>query len=199
MSQSMPPFPPAMQPTGYGPIPAPRRGSGAAVASLGLGLIGCVPFLTSLLAIILGIVGIRKTRDPAVGGKGLAIAGLVLGIVDLLRWSAAGVSLGYAYLETKKASPVAEQFLRDVCAGKVNAAVANSSGMTSAQLQANVDQLGAFGTFQGVSFNSFNINKHNGQASLELGGIATFSKGTKTCTFILVKQGTYKVIRYQVQ
>jgi len=42
---------------------------------------GCVPFLTGLLAVIFGVVGMRRTRDRRVGGRGLAIAGLCLGIV----------------------------------------------------------------------------------------------------------------------
>jgi hypothetical protein len=196
MSQSVPPFPPAMQPMEYGLTPPPRRGNGAAIASLVLGLLGCIPVLTSLLAVILGAVGIRKTRDPAVGGKGLAIAGLVLGLVGLLGWSVTGAVVGYAYVESKKAAPVAEQFLRDVSTGNVNAAVANSAGMTSGQLQTNSDQMSQFGTLQTVNFTSSQITFN----SLELGGIVTFSTGQKTCTFTLVKQGgVYKVAAYQVQ
>lgn len=200
MSQSMPPMPPGPQPMGYGFAPAPRRGNGAAVASLVLGLLACVPLLTSLLAVILGVVGIRKTRDPAVNGKGLAVAGLVLGLIGLAGWSIGGAFFGFGYLESKKAAPVAEQFLKDVCAGKVNAALANSTGITAAQLQPNVDQLGQFGTFQGVNFTSFEYKtNYNAPTLLVLEGTANFSKGPKTCTFSLVKQGTYKVVQYQVQ
>jgi hypothetical protein len=81
------------------PVMAPRKTSGAAIASLVLGIVGfCIgwiplvgPFIalaSSILAIILGAVGIKQVNanPQLVGGKGLAIAGLVLGIIALALW-----------------------------------------------------------------------------------------------------------------
>jgi prepilin-type processing-associated H-X9-DG protein len=59
-----------------------------AMASLICGCILCVPFVPGIAAIVTGAIGMRKTRDPAVTGKGLAIAGLVLGILNVLGWGA---------------------------------------------------------------------------------------------------------------
>jgi len=59
-----------------------RQSNPIADLSVLCGLIGCVPFF-GLLAIILGIVGLRKTKNPSVRGKGVAIAGIVLGSVGL--------------------------------------------------------------------------------------------------------------------
>jgi zinc-ribbon domain len=57
-----------------------QRTSGFAVASLVLGLLGIWP-----LAIIFGGVGISKTKDGLnVSGRGMAVAGLVLGILVFL-------------------------------------------------------------------------------------------------------------------
>lgn len=57
------------------------------IASLVLGIVGvplCFLFVPSLLAIIFGFVGLSQIKqDPAQRGRGLAIAGLVLGIVML--------------------------------------------------------------------------------------------------------------------
>lgn len=50
-----------------------------AVASLVLGLVLCCP-LTSLAAIVLGAVGINATKARMASGRGLAVAGLCLGI-----------------------------------------------------------------------------------------------------------------------
>jgi prepilin-type processing-associated H-X9-DG protein len=61
--------------------PAPKT-SGLAIASLVCGIIGpCTLGLASLIGIILGIVGLVKIGNAggAVRGKGLAIAGIVLG------------------------------------------------------------------------------------------------------------------------
>src|SRR5580658_6772171 len=100
-------YPPPMQPVGYGFQPARRRTSGAAITSLVLGIIGCVPFLTGLLAVIFGFMGLRKTRDPNVGGKGLAIAGIILGIVSIIGWTGFGAFTYYAYVQSKPARAVA--------------------------------------------------------------------------------------------
>jgi hypothetical protein len=61
-----------------------KQKSGLAIASLVLGLIGC--FFTSPIGLILGIAAVVKAnRRPAeYGGKGLAIAGIVLNGLGLL-------------------------------------------------------------------------------------------------------------------
>jgi len=98
-------FQPAVEPAGYPPQspfgapPPPRQNyyqpqyqtyqtakqkSGLAIASLVLGLIGC--FITSPIGLILGIVAMVKAnrRPQEYGGKGLAIAGIVLNGLGLL-------------------------------------------------------------------------------------------------------------------
>ena len=58
------------------------------VVSLVLGLVGlplCFLFVPSLLAAVFGIVGLNQIkRDPTQSGRGLAIAGLILGAVMLV-------------------------------------------------------------------------------------------------------------------
>jgi predicted Zn finger-like uncharacterized protein/prepilin-type processing-associated H-X9-DG protein len=86
--QPPPGYAPQYPPPGYGypPYPPPSAPtSGWALAALIFGILGfCLPILGSLLGIIFGIVGISKTRDNRAGGRGIAVAGLVLGIVTLL-------------------------------------------------------------------------------------------------------------------
>jgi hypothetical protein len=195
-----PPPPPPQFPVNYGHADGRRRTNGPAIASLILGVLGCVPFITGLLAILLGIIGIRKTRDPLVGGKGLAIAGLILGMVSVLGWGGFAGVLGYGYLESKPAAVVAKQFLQDVSTGNINAAMAESTGFTAAQLQAQYAQRIPFGALQSVGISSFNFSSFNGQTVMHLGGTATFANGEKACTFDLVKTGgTYKVTGFRVQ
>jgi type IV pilus assembly protein PilA len=67
--------------------PYPPRGSqkqGMAIASLVLGIVGC--FLTSPIGLILGIVSLKKAnKNPfEYAGKGLAIAGIILNVLQLL-------------------------------------------------------------------------------------------------------------------
>ncbi|MCC6666169.1 MAG: DUF4190 domain-containing protein [Polyangiaceae bacterium] len=64
--------------------------SPAAVVALVCGLLLCLGPLTGIPAIIAGFIarGAAK-KDPAnVGGGGLAIAGIILGVLNLLGWAA---------------------------------------------------------------------------------------------------------------
>jgi flagellar basal body-associated protein FliL len=76
---------PAFAP-GYPQLAPPT--SGMAVASLVLGIVGvlggwCTFAVPCILAVIFGYVGLGQTRSGARRGRGMAIAGLVLGVVPM--------------------------------------------------------------------------------------------------------------------
>ncbi|WP_422741615.1 DUF4190 domain-containing protein [Micromonospora sp. WMMD754] len=93
------PYPPVSAPAGaHGPVSAtpypdlrlplarPVLTSGMATASLVLGILGvlggwCLFGLPCLLAVVLGHLALRETRDGTRSGHGMAVAGLVLGYV----------------------------------------------------------------------------------------------------------------------
>lgn len=64
--------------------------NGAALAAYYCGVFGLIPGIGLLLgpiAFILGIVGlVKKKNNPKVKGTGHALAGIILGIVDLAIW-----------------------------------------------------------------------------------------------------------------
>lgn len=63
--------------------------SGFSIASLILSLLGFIPIIPSILALIFGIIAIKKTKvDPNLSenGKIVAIIGIVLSILGLLFW-----------------------------------------------------------------------------------------------------------------
>lgn len=75
---------------GYGP-PLQELPKGLAIAALVLGILALVTFWTAVGGIVLGIVGvilggvaIRKAGRGQAGGRGMAIAGLVLSVLGLL-------------------------------------------------------------------------------------------------------------------
>lgn len=79
-------FPPVQHDRPYGPAPS----SGLAITSMVLGIIGlvfvCVIYITipcSVLAIIFGWIAISQSKTGRAGGKGMAIAGLVCGLVAM--------------------------------------------------------------------------------------------------------------------
>lgn len=76
-------------------VPAPARRaaaggktSGMAIAALVTGIAAFVVFgPLAVLAIIFGAIGISQAnKDPNLKGKGMAVAGLVLGIIAVAGW-----------------------------------------------------------------------------------------------------------------
>ena len=197
-----PPPPPSGYPpppaTGYGEpgLPGGRQTNGWAIASLVCGIVGCVPFLTGLLAVIFGIIGLRKTRDPRVGGKGLAIAGLVLGIVSILLWALFGGALLQMWRGTAGQRDVARQFFNDIAAGNVAAAQAKAtSNVTPEQIQAAVDEVKAYGALKDVTL--FGVEGHaqtGARTTTEVAGALTFdSKGVAVKATVVKEGDVYKV------
>src|SRR5687767_10184515 len=129
MSQVPHPPPPTAPPGQYGGPPpggTPARRNGAAIASLIFGLLGCIRLRGSLLAIVLGFVGVRKARDPQVGGKGLAIAGIILGLLWLGIYAAFGGTILAVVRGTEAERATAKAFVTDLAAGNVDAIAARN-------------------------------------------------------------------------
>jgi hypothetical protein len=197
--------PPASPPPGYpapgyggapGAVPGAPKGNGAAVTSLVLGLLLCIPFLSSALAILFGMVGIRNTRDPQVRGKGLAVAGLILGIVGLLFWIVMGGSVFALFKGTAPVRQAGREFLQDLSAGNIDAAAARCTADISKQDCAKLSAaMKGWGTL--VDVTSFNTSETTalGITAADLGGTATFSNNTtKSFTMHLRKvNGEWKV------
>lgn len=84
----MTPYPYAPAPQNYGPYGMPYRQNATAVVSLICGLLGLVPFwigfLLCIVAIICGILGIQQAQQLYGRGRGMAIAGLILGLIFLI-------------------------------------------------------------------------------------------------------------------
>jgi predicted Zn finger-like uncharacterized protein/prepilin-type processing-associated H-X9-DG protein len=68
----------------YASPPPAQATNGLAIASLVTGILGLFMPLLGIVGIVLGIMGLRKTRDPAVGGQGMAIAGIVTGSLGII-------------------------------------------------------------------------------------------------------------------
>lgn len=79
------------QPYGAPPQYQQRPGSGLAIASLILGILSvigfCIPVLAPLLgliAVVLGFVALSRIRAGRAAGRGMAIGGLVTGVLGLI-------------------------------------------------------------------------------------------------------------------
>ncbi len=92
-------LPPGYQ--AYGAGPQPQQGnSGKAVAGMVLSLVGLIPCfwllqVPGLLGLIFGLLGMSETKNDARRGRGMAIAGVVIGILLLV-----GCVAGWIYFAT---------------------------------------------------------------------------------------------------
>ena len=196
------PFGQPAQPQGYPPPGqvAPqqqRRTSGAAIASLIFGILGCIPFITGLLAVICGILGIAKTKDPRYTGRGLAIAGLLLGLLSIVLWGVFGSGAYALYAYGKPARNAANQFARDLSAGNVQAAQSRcTSKVTREELETAVKTMKPWGALKETTLPIFLMDKSSGSAeTAEVGPVAVFQNAPNVAYFAhLVKEnGQFKV------
>ena len=77
------------------PAAGGQRTSGKAIAALVCGIISLIvlPIIFTPIAIVLGVIALQETkRDPTLQGRGMAIAGIVLGPIGLI----AGIIVGIA-------------------------------------------------------------------------------------------------------
>ena len=70
-------------------MPGKQKNSGMAIASLVCSLVGVIPCfwgfqIMGLLGTTFGFIGLKQTKGGERGGRGLAIAGLVIGIILLV-------------------------------------------------------------------------------------------------------------------
>lgn len=195
------PPPPGTGGAGYGfPQPVPQQGNGFAIAGLVFSIIGfCVPLLGGLIGTILGIVGLRKTRNPGVGGKGMSIAAIVVGIISMILSTVVVGLMGaggvMAWQFTKQARATTQTFVQDVAAQNTAAVRANvTDDYTNAEIEAAGAKLHKLGTFKDATTTQLHANNNDGLKTMHISGIATFSNGSASYEIDLENvNGVWKV------
>lgn len=207
MSQ-YPPSPTPPPTPNYAPpgmYPQQTRTSAAAVTSLICGILGCL-VITGIIAIITGIIGISATKNPNVKGRGLAIAGLILGLIGTI---GGGICIGgggfaavMAYQEAKPAIETVSGFANASSAGDYDKAMqfVDSTAISKDDLQGIVDDLKTLGEFQDFTpSQKTNIDLSGGK--IDFAGTMKFKGGaTRSLDVSLRKQtdGKYKITALQV-
>jgi hypothetical protein len=79
---------PTYYPQGYGYAAQPST-NGSAVASLVLGIVGMLTcgytfFIAPVLAVVLGVTARRQIRESGQQGDGMALAGIITGVIGLV-------------------------------------------------------------------------------------------------------------------
>jgi hypothetical protein len=188
-------------PPGGGPVEytdySRIRVSAMAVTSLVLGVLVCIPGITGLGAIGFGIGGVRATRNPLVRGRGVAIAGLILGILNVGGWGVAAVGWWEASGPMRGA---ARQFVVDVSAPHAAAAYADSGNpLSEDQVKKIIDWFGKRGAVSSIRVTGADIQYNNGFESGTVSCKIYFADGsTATGDLGLVQlDGLWRVIRAQ--
>jgi hypothetical protein len=176
-----------------------------AIISLILGILGCVPFVTSLCAIITGFIGVAVAKPgrpgvPAVGGKGRAIAGIILGFIGLIAcagiagfgyWGAGKVQEAIIAQAKDQANATGSSFLSAVANSDAPTVSSVSSFTTSDFSQSDLDSLKdkvkQLGQYKYLKIADF---KHNqvapGKWRLSVAGTASFEKGNQAFSSSIV-------------
>jgi len=168
------------------PPPGAPRSNGWALASLICGIAGCVPLITSLCAVIFGIVGIRKANATHAGGKGMAIAGLILGILGLIAWPIIGGTTYWGWQKAKQivfepSKQTGTTFLTSLASGDVATAQSLTTGdITPAELDALRDKVKDLGAFKEFQLSGFDAKSTGGETfRVTASGTAVFEKGSR--------------------
>jgi hypothetical protein len=209
MSQFSPPPSPPGDPMGNAPqgsqFPGgPKQGNGLAITSLIVGILGCIPCLplVGILAIPFGFFGLRKTKNPQVGGKGLALTGLILGLLSTIGWVIFGIVIYSAYNASLPLRPQGVQFLTDMSNNKLDAAQKESTLTQKEIEELYTDDFKGWGAYQSMNWQmsfSMSANAQAGggyQKVCTLMGTATFANSSHMITILMGDNGSgWKVVR----
>ncbi len=163
------------------------------------GLIFCVPFVTGLIALIAGFVGISSTANPAVKGRGMAIAGIILGLISLGIWALVGFEGLTLYRSSAPDRMFAQSYLADLAAGRIDQCAQNSTtNLTHQALQNDYTQLKSWGTFQGATAFPNAWSSASGKMTIGLRGVCVFNGGQHQFMMTVIEEsGTRKVDSFQ--
>lgn len=171
-------------------VVVPSRLSKSSLLSLICGILGCVPFVTGVLAVLLGLVGFVRTGTPGVRGRWMAIVGVVLGVLSIGGWTVGGLTFWGVWSMTAGPRDASHAFLQHLADGEIKEAVDASAGIDAAALQEVSDYIVKQGKYEGATFTS--QNRRNSFATME--GTVSFSSGKQNVKMELVESGgTWKV------
>ena len=179
----------------------------ASIVSLVCGVLGCVG-ITAIVAIICGIIGIKNANRPefAGKGKGMALAGLILGVVFLGVWGMglAGGAAGFlmAVKGTEAPRNQAKAFVQELANNDIDAAIKRvdpESTLTSDVLQDISDAMDQppeetdgpsdWGRFKDLSGTNISINSTNNVSIFSYSGTAEFDNCVKNFSITEEKRG----------
>src|SRR5215469_14713706 len=163
------------------------RVSRSAVTSLVLGLLFFVP-ISSIASIFFAIKGVQFTRDHRLRGRGLAITGLVLGIIGSLLWIIASVYVSILIIGSREPRASLHDFAIQLNNGSLSAAYAecDSKTVTFSDLSTLRTQLVIKGgVYIDLSCTYVALHTGSGGETCDIFGKIMFSSGPRPFTAVL--------------
>jgi hypothetical protein len=199
-----PPFPPQYPPGtpppgGYpGGVPQPQQSNGLAITALIMGILSCIPGV-GLLAMLFGALGMGKAKDPRFGGKGLAVVGLLLGLLGTIGWAYGGLKIYQGVQFLKAVAEPAAGFFQGITEGDLAKAKSyTTSNVTDAEIKSAQETMKSMGKYKNMQADPEKTSLKDGV--LESSGTVIFENGTKKFHFRMVKVGnTYKVDTFTLE
>jgi len=87
----------------------------------------CIPFATGVIALLTGIIGIGATSNPAVKGRGMAISGIILGLLSLILWGLCGGGIYAWYQGSKNERAFTKTYITDLAANNIDQCAQHST------------------------------------------------------------------------
>lgn len=116
---------PATAPYAHSDAPVPfHRGNTLAAVSVVMGALFFIPTFGAIGAFI-GAIALKRSRNPAIGGRRAAVTGVILGLIVTIFQLAMGAGLAQAYTTQQRAKPVValnSQFIQLLGSGNLSAA-----------------------------------------------------------------------------
>ena len=194
--------------------PAGKPANPAALTSIVCGALLCIPLITSIPAVIFGIIGLGKARrEPQAGGRGLAIAGLILGVIGIAGWVTTGIGAYMAYrvgkqvvtdIQAEVAQPgrmLARSFVQKLASGDVQGATDVAAPEISKRgIESISQQIQQLGAFQDLKIDNVVPTTTNGTFQVQLSGTARFAKGAKQFSITVAKDAKgLRVVQYSFE
>lgn len=200
MNPQQPGFPPQPMAGGYA-APPPKQTNVMAIVSLVAGALFCIPGITGLVAVITGLIGFSRGRDPRMGGRGLAIAGIILGVLSLAGWGVVGYGAYWTYQQVAGAMNTVELTLRDVSEGRIEQAEQRTGGALSrARLTALQAELRGLGQLRSIALEEGNLDPASDPNAWQIRGTATFEQGTvRYSARVVEREGQVRVEEITIQ
>ncbi len=170
----------------------------AALAGFACGVFLIVPFGAGIAAVVLGMMGLRETREAWVRGRRLAVAAIALGLVNVVCWG------GYAEFITRISAPgrsVAHRFVTELSEGRTSDARGDCAGSISeTRLRAAADQLKLWGGAKSVAVLYVNSDTTGGSTTGSVRGSIHTPGGEHTFQLQTVgDDGVWKISEFSIQ